>query len=65
MITIYLDGSAVSERAAAAHLAHLVDAGHEVVLVAPAGHPSGGLLGSPLSFKGYEAAPEVRLAGVT
>jgi hypothetical protein len=44
MITIYLDGSAVSERAAATHLAHLVDAGHEVVLVAPAGHPSGGLV---------------------
>ena len=44
MTTIYLDGSATLEPGAANQLGHLVDAGHEVVLVAPADHPSAGLL---------------------
>ena len=45
MITIYLDGSAAIEPGAATHLAHLVDADHEVVLVAPTDHPSSRLVG--------------------
>jgi hypothetical protein len=40
MITIYLDGSAASEPGAADQLGHLVDADHELVLVAPADHPA-------------------------
>ena len=40
MITIYLDGSAASEPGAAGHLGHLLDADHELVLVAPRDHPA-------------------------
>lgn len=44
MITIYLDGSAALQSGALNRLTHLVDAGHELVLVAPAEHPSANLL---------------------
>lgn len=44
MNTIYLDGSAVLEPGAADRLFHLGDAGHELVLVAPSGHPAAGLV---------------------
>ena len=44
MITIYLDGSAASEPGAADQLGHLVDADHELVLVAPADHPAAALM---------------------
>jgi hypothetical protein len=44
MITIYVDGSAALQPGASNRLAHLVDADRELVLVAPAGHPSAGLL---------------------
>jgi hypothetical protein len=44
MITIYLDGFAALEPDASDRLAHLVDADHELVLVAPAEHPSATLL---------------------
>jgi hypothetical protein len=40
MITIFVDGSAASLPDAADRLAHLTDAGHEVILAAPAGHPA-------------------------
>jgi hypothetical protein len=44
MITIYVDGSAALQPGASNRLVHLVDADREVVLVAPAGHPSASLL---------------------
>jgi hypothetical protein len=44
MITIYLDGSAALESGAADRLAHLVDAEHELVLVAGVEHPGARLL---------------------
>ena len=44
MMTIYLDGSAALESGAADQLPHLVDAEHELVLVADADHPAGDLL---------------------
>jgi hypothetical protein len=44
MITIYLDGSAALEPGASDHLAHLVGADHELVLVAAPGHPAAGLM---------------------
>lgn len=43
MNTIYLDGSACLEPGTAARLAHLVEAGNELVLVAPAEHPAAAL----------------------
>ena len=39
MFTIYVDGSAALEPGAATRLLHLAEAGHELVLVAPADHP--------------------------
>jgi hypothetical protein len=44
MITIYLDGSAALESGAADWLSHLLDADHELVLVAPADHPAASLM---------------------
>lgn len=44
MITIYVDGSAALQPGASNRLVHLVDADRELVLVAPAGHPSASLL---------------------
>jgi hypothetical protein len=44
MITIYLDASAASEPGAADRLGHLVDADHELVLVASPGHPAASLM---------------------
>jgi hypothetical protein len=44
MITIYVEGSAALEPAAADWLGHLIDAGHELVLVASPDHPSAGLV---------------------
>jgi hypothetical protein len=44
MITIYLDGSAVLESGAGDWLSHLLDADHELVLVAPTDHPGASLM---------------------
>jgi hypothetical protein len=44
MITIYVDGSAALHPGASNRLVHLVDADRELVLVAPAAHPSASLL---------------------
>jgi hypothetical protein len=41
MTTIYLDGSAAILPDAPIRLSHLIDAGHEVVLVAPPDHRAG------------------------
>lgn len=43
MTTIYVDASAAGEPDAADRLLHLVEAGHSLVLVAPASHPTVGL----------------------
>ena len=42
MPTIYFDGSAALDPAILDRLAHLADAGHRLVLVAPADHPAAG-----------------------
>jgi hypothetical protein len=47
MTTIYVDGSAAVLPDARNRLAHLIEAGHEVVLVAPPGHPAAGALRWP------------------
>jgi len=44
VITVYVDGSAALEPGAADRLAQLVDADHELVLVAPADDPAAGRL---------------------
>jgi hypothetical protein len=44
MITIYLDGSAASQPGAADRLGHLLDADHELVLVASPDHPAAALM---------------------
>jgi len=44
MITIYLDGSAVLEPGAEDWLGHLLDADHELVLVAPTDHSAASLM---------------------
>jgi hypothetical protein len=44
MITVYLDGSAVLVPGAEDWLAHLLDADHELVLVAPTDHPGAPLM---------------------
>ena len=44
MVTIFVDGSAALQPGASSRLAHLVDADRELVLVAPAGHPSASLV---------------------
>jgi hypothetical protein len=43
MTTIYVDGAAATEPGAPDRLAHLADAGHELVLVAGPGHAAGRL----------------------
>ena len=43
MNTIYFDGSACLEPGVAGRLAHLAEAGNELVLVADAAHPAGSL----------------------
>jgi hypothetical protein len=43
MPTIYVDGSAVGESDAGDRLAHLAEAGHRLVLVAPPEHAAAGL----------------------
>lgn len=43
MTTIYLEASAARLPDAADRLAHLTEAGHDIVLVAPADHPGVGL----------------------
>ena len=44
MTTIFVDGSAALAPDAAAHLAHLPETGHDLVLVAAKGHAAGELL---------------------
>jgi len=60
MITIYLDASAALEPGAAGQLGHLTEAGHELVLVAPAGHPAGAVAGWAAHLP---AMPEVPTRG--
>jgi len=43
MHTIFLDGSAAADPEIGDRLTHLADAGHRLVLVAPADHPAAGL----------------------
>jgi hypothetical protein len=60
MITIYLHGSAAAEPGAADRLSHLIDADHELVLVAGADHPAARLL----SWAGHiPAMPDEPSAG--
>jgi len=47
MTTIYVDGSAASLPDAPNRLAHLIEAGHEVILVAPSGHRTASALAWP------------------
>jgi hypothetical protein len=47
MTTIYVDGSAAGLPDASARLAHLVEAGHDVVLVAPPNDPSAAVFAWP------------------
>jgi hypothetical protein len=47
MTTIYIDGSAAILPDAPSRLAHLIEAGHEVVLVAPSDHRAASALSWP------------------
>ena len=44
MMTIYFDGSAVLEPGAAGTLAHLAEAGHDLILIAEPDHPAAELV---------------------